>query len=112
MRRRQKNGLVFSSETLINLGSVILIVLGSLLGSIGQFQHAAASTQLHIGDTIAGALTDPDTPDQYVVFGAFGDLLSVGVFPDTPGAPSPSLEIDGPDGSVVASDNGSTESLV
>ncbi len=67
---------------------------------------------LHIGDSVSGKLTDLDTPDRYVVFGAYGDLMSLGVFPQTAGNHSPTLEIDAPDGSVAASADGSTNALV
>ncbi len=72
----------------------------------------SSSNLLHIGQSIVSTVADLDTPDRFVVFGAFGDLISVGVFPQVAGAPSPSLEIDAPDGTAVADVPGTTNALV
>jgi len=89
-----------------------LILLSSAFSIGSKVHRVAADKPLHIGDTVSGALSELESPDRYVLFGAYDDLLSVGVFPDNSGDHSPSLEIDAPDGSIVASAIGSTDALV
>lgn len=72
---------------------------------------AQSGAQLHIGDTITSVLADPNAPDRFVVFGAYGDLLSVGAFPTSRQALAPHIEIDAPDGSVVAQSDGLTDGV-
>ena len=72
---------------------------------------AQSGAQLHVGDTIAASLTDPETPDRFVVFGAYGDVLSVGTFPAAGQSEAPHIEIDAPDGSIAGQSDGLTDGV-
>lgn len=73
--------------------------------------HAQSGAQLHVGDTVTASLADPDTPDRFVVFGAYGDILSVGIFPAAGQPEAPHVEIDAPDGSIAAQSDGMTDGV-
>jgi len=94
----------------------VLTVLVARTGSIRADEtptpdHAQSGAQLHVGDTIVGSLVDSNVPDRFVVFGAYGDLLTAGVFPAAGQTEAPHLEIDAPDGSIAAQSDGLTDGV-
>ncbi len=72
----------------------------------------SAGSQLRVGESITRTLTDSENPDHYAVFGAYGDLISVGMFATQDSPLAPSLEIRAPDGSQVAAANGKSEAVI
>ncbi len=70
------------------------------------------SRPLKIGVSMDGTLTDPNKPDRYAIFGAYGDLISVGMFPAQTGQLIPAFDVYAPDGSLVASVVGKSEALL
>lgn len=75
-------------------------------------QPVSMGNQLHVGESINSTLTDADVPDHYAVFGAYGDLISVGLFPAQDSKLLPALEMYAPDGSLAASAEGTTGALI
>ncbi len=73
--------------------------------------HVESGAQIQPGQIVTSVLSDLNTPDRFVVFGAYGDLISIGAFPAHEQTRAPSLEIDGPDGSIVGQSDGLTDGV-
>jgi len=61
---------------------------------------------LSYGTLSQGTLLDVGATARFVIFGQYGDLLSIGVFPATGQAEAPSIELDAPDGTIVGASDG------
>jgi hypothetical protein len=68
--------------------------------------HVDTGAQITVGGTVAGNLIDPTTPDRFALVGAYGDLLTIGLFPAHGQIRAPGLTLYAPDGSVTATTNG------
>ena len=68
--------------------------------------HVDNGGELAIGASASSDLRDPTSPDRFVIIGAYGDLLSIGVFPAHGQIRAPGMTLFAPDGTVAATTNG------
>lgn len=73
---------------------------------------AAEGTQVRIGQTVQGVLTDPQDVDHFAIFGPAGATISVGIWPTQGSSLVPSFIMYAPNGKDVASAVGADGAIV
>jgi hypothetical protein len=73
---------------------------------------AQNGAQIRIGQTIQGTIASPDQVDRFVVFGAAGAVISVGMFPAEDSRLVPSLIMYAPNGDQVGTAAGATGAII
>ena len=71
-----------------------------------------SGTQVRIGQTVQGVITDPQQVDHFAVFGAAGTTISVGIWPAPDSKLVPSIIMYAPNGKDVATAAGPTGAIV
>jgi hypothetical protein len=67
---------------------------------------------LSVGQAVQGSLTQPRERQRFIVVGAFGEVISLGMFPTEPSGLVPRLEVYAPNGEVVVATSHPTGAVI